>query len=419
MWSSTLIGRNPVVLLISTIGLLNSRIISGFLIEVHDANPQPPRKYPWQLCRGHGYKGKGIGDQVFAIDRQITTCERENADSEWFDRPIPENVNPTSFFAVYIGAPPPEEGSSTKTPVMYTEDPPGEAITMEVAAWENTPAQFHVQRANHFVNGMHFTELYVKPKDRLYFYWPPLSENLPHGGNPDFRMFLAYRKVGPTLRLGYTLTRFSIARITPEHPQVQFVASDGSVWDNVEPLPDEKRHEHIADVIAAHGGSQSISLDQSQVDQQRAPNPDELAAEQKKSGSFRRFFGKIGKGIFKKKGITSDTNQPGPEPQGVGAQEDNKEEEKIDVNESNQRNRGPQWYGDEEEIEDLVLEEDEVDSPRYSDFGMGGISLSEIEEVQRSNNARNQPSYIRSGRRAQGSQNANLHGRIGDLDNTQ
>ncbi|KAK6511635.1 hypothetical protein TWF481_000544 [Arthrobotrys musiformis] len=396
--------RGNGLLSIITIGLLNLSALSAFQVELHEVEPKEPRKYPWQLCRGT--QGRGIGDQVFAIDREITTCEIEGGDGEWFDKPVAPEMNPTSFFAVTIGAPPPEEGASNDSPVLYTDYPPGEKITMETGAWENAPAQFHLQRNGKFVNEMHYTDLTVKPKDRLYFYWPPLSENLPHGGNPDFRMLLAYRKIGSNLRLGYTLTRTSSASITPQHPQVQLIASDGQVWDKLQPLPDEKRHEYIAAVLA---GNQPPP---------RELTADELAAQNKPS-RIKSIFGKIGKSIFRQKGNAPNGGQPALGGQGGRGQEESKEEEKVDPNNINQQNRGPQWYEERVE-EEVLLDEADPDDPNY---GVGDLSLEDIEQVRRNNVAGNsqpgnvyQPWYSSLGHRGQRPGLPNPHGRIGDLD---
>ncbi|KAK6510634.1 hypothetical protein TWF506_009737 [Arthrobotrys conoides] len=424
MRSSTLIDLNQLFLIVS-LGFLNFKYVSGFQIEVHDANPENKREYPWQLCRGRGYKNSGTGDQVFAIDRRVTTCEKEDGFVEWFDRPVPAGLNPTPFTAVNIGAPPPREGSSTRTPIMYTEDPPKGKITMETGVWENSPAQFHIQRKSHFVEEMHYTNLNVLPKDRLWFYWPPLSENLPHGGNPDFRMLLSYRGVvgSDITRLGYTLTRTSTAQITPQHPQVQLFASDGTVWDGVNPLPDEKRPEHIEEVMATQPTARRQPQEMqvaSVATEERGLGPDELAARQKKSGSLSRILGKsIGKigGFFKKKGSNLNANQP------VIEREENKEEEKFDPNGVNIRNRGPRWYGDEDIEYDVGTEGS--GSPRYSEFGIRGVSATDIEALRRANLEENPqrnnfyPSFYRGpGSGEDDPEDPNYpHGRIGDSNN--
>ncbi|KAF3275890.1 hypothetical protein TWF970_006501 [Orbilia oligospora] len=370
----------------------------------------------------------GIGDQVFAIDRQVTTCEKEDGFVEWFDRPIPAELNPTPYVSVNIGAPLPRQGSSTKTPVMYTENPPGGRITMETGAWENSPAQFHLQRNNKFVNEMHWTDYSVKPKDRLWFYWPPLSENLPHGGNPDFRMLLAYHGTeGLDLRLGYSLTRTPTARITLQHPQIRLFASDGTIWDGVEPLPDEKRPEHIEKTLAAQAAAYN-EPQEAQIANERELTPDEIGAQKGKLGRFGRFLGKIGKvgNIFKGKGSKSNADQPVP---GLEAninrdREENKEEEKVDISDEDAEKRAPRWYREMvEEWEEGGSKEEEFQSPRYSEFGMGGQSVAEVEEVQISNQAGNprpnvySPFYSRPGWRVGGPQDANNpNGRIGDSD---
>ncbi|KAF3227902.1 hypothetical protein TWF106_008306 [Orbilia oligospora] len=429
MRSSMAVQPNQ-ILLVFTLGFFSFSYVSGFQIEVHDTNPDNKRPYPWQLCRGRGFRNSGIGDQVFAIDRQVTTCEKEDGFVEWFDRPIPGELNPTPYVSVNIGAPLPRQGSSTKTPVMYTENPPGGRITMETGAWENSPAQFHLQRNNKFVNEMHWTDYSVKPKDRLWFYWPPLSENLPHGGNPDFRMLLAYHGTeGLDLRLGYSLTRTSTARITLQHPQIRLFASDGKIWDGVEPLPDEKRPEHIEKTLAA----QMVAYNEPQeaeIADQRELTPDEIGAQKGKLGRFGRFLGKIGKvgNIFKGKGSKSNADQPvsGLQADINRDREENKEEEKVDMNDEDAERRAPRWYGEMvAEWEEGGSEEEEFQSPRYSEFGMGGQPVAEV-EVQVSNQAGNSrhnvysPFYSRPGWRVGDPQDPNNpngpNGRIGDTD---
>ncbi|KAK6529496.1 hypothetical protein TWF281_008669 [Arthrobotrys megalospora] len=284
------------------------------------------------------------------------TYHPEGGDVNWAETVVPEEDSGSNFFTVTVGRPR-NEGFGP-APQIYAQLPPGEKITMEVGVWENAAARFHLQRGSGggFVSSMHYTELFVKPKDRFWFYWqsseirPDLRP--PHGSSPYFRMRLAYHKFGSNLRLGFSLTRDSSMPVSEYHPQVQLVASNGEVWDAIKPFTDQERHEYIA---AVTGGAQTFSRDspkETEKSKEKQVVPEQWKTGDKaKSGSIRKFLGKIQKSIFRPKTTTVPIDQPNVEPQREhdrNREEDMDEERKVDsdvidaLNE--QRQRGAQWY---------------------------------------------------------------------------
>ncbi|KAF3208211.1 hypothetical protein TWF192_000952 [Orbilia oligospora] len=169
---------------------------------------------------------------------------------------------------------------------------------------------------------------------------------------------------------------------------------------------------------------------EAEIADQRELTPDEIGAQKGKLGRFGRFLGKIGKvgNIFKGKGSKSNADQPvsGLQADINRDREENKEEEKVDMNDEDAERRAPRWYGEMvAEWEEGGSEEEEFQSPRYSEFGMGGQPVAEV-EVQVSNQAGNSrpnvysPFYSRPGWRVGDPQDPNNpngpNGRIGDTD---
>ncbi|EPS37672.1 hypothetical protein H072_8621 [Dactylellina haptotyla CBS 200.50] len=297
--------------------------VAAFQIEVRDVDGD--RKYPWQLCRGN--QGRGIGHQLFAIDREITTCEREGADIKWFATSVFQDLL-VNTYSVTLGGPSGEE-PSVASPQIYFEHPPGTMLTMEVKPWENSPAEFRVKRNGKYPAYTNFNNPEVQPNDYLAFYGGHILDNR------TLRMLLGYRRGGSNLRLDYQISLDSGQSLSKTQPAVKFYASDGATWNDLKPLSDEQRYEFVDSL---ENGRPFIKHRTTEgVGNRNEPHKDN---DKKNAG---RIFGKIGKAISMTKGkIASLINKPQ-----VTQVEGPEEEEKINIEESLDRrisNPDNIWY---------------------------------------------------------------------------
>ncbi|KAK6344269.1 hypothetical protein TWF696_007911 [Orbilia brochopaga] len=207
---------------------------NAFQIEVIDTSFE--RAYPWQLCRGT--EGLGIGDQVFAIDREITTCANEGADEYWFATPVnPQDAGLRDGYydpdqnkqLVNLGGPPTTDPPSPKIYAgrTFKVKRDGKALNFDREAILDSPGK----------------DIDLLPSDRFVNYVA-----IHHGRK--LRIPLGYIKTGSSFRLGYRITQGLPGTLTKDYPAVSFVVSDGSVWESLVPLTDEQRQQYIADLTA-------------------------------------------------------------------------------------------------------------------------------------------------------------------------
>ncbi|KAF3922770.1 hypothetical protein ABW21_db0209551 [Orbilia brochopaga] len=274
-----------------------------FMIEVFDT--AFARTYPWQLCRGT--EGLGIGDQVFAIDREITTCKNEGADEYWFATPTaPADTGLRDGYfdpverleLVNLGGPP---GTDPPSPKIYMEEEAGAPLTMEVKRYKNWPMEFKVKR-----NG----EILTFDRERL----------LVQGSDTDLEpgdRFVNYaalhhnRKLRrqAALRLSYRITQGLGGTITKEYPAIALVVSDGGVWEELVPLTDEQRQQYIGTVLTSQ---EPRRLEEVDFQNQKYSKVGTGISQQRGSGlfnTFGNFASKIGS-VFSRSG-----NRNTPQPQ--------------------------------------------------------------------------------------------------------